>query len=259
MKRIRHLLPATMAVAIALGGVSAAAAQVPVYTPPPPVLEHMSRGEAPPPKDEDLRNAQHYSEVEAEIGLESFADCLVHGWHDKVVAFVRAVPGSPAYANGAKQLMVGECLRQELRGQNGGAVQMNVQNDTLRKAAFGALFRRDFGKAAPVDFAGLPPLDLAAEFGGSTDRIDPRLLGYRVLGDCIARAAPANVRDLLFTRIGSPAESAQFAQIVPAMQGCLTTKQTVALSKYDLRGVLAEAIYKLELAYAQAHPTEKRR
>lgn len=254
MIRVRHLLAATLAAGIALGGISAVAAQVPVYTPPPPVLGHMSRGEAPPPKDEDLRNAQHYSEVEAQISLESFADCLVHGWHDKVVAFVRAVPGSPAYVNGGHQLMIGDCLRQELRGQNGGAVQMNVQTDTLRKAAFGALFRREFGKAAPVDFAGLPPLDLAAEFGGSTDRVDPRLLGYRVLGDCIARAAPTNARDLLFTRPGSPAESAQFAQIVPAMQGCLTTKQTVALGKYDLRGILAEAIYKLELSYAQAHP-----
>jgi hypothetical protein len=214
----------------------------------------MSRGEAPPPPDFDPRNAQHYSEVEAQIGLESFADCLVRGWHDKVLTFVRVVPGSPAYSNAGQQLMIGECLRQQIRGSNGGGVQMRVETNTLRRAAFGALFRREFGKAAPVDFAGLPPINVPAEFDGPTDRIDPRLLGYRVLGDCIARAAPANVRDLQFTRPGSPAESAEFAQIIPAMQGCLTTKQTVALNKYDLRGILAEAIYKLELSYAQAHP-----
>ncbi len=254
MRLSRNVLATTLGLGIAFGGIAPAAAQLPILPPPPPVMGRMSRGEAPPPADFDPRNARHYSEVAAQIGLEGFADCLVHRWRDKVVAFVRAVPGSPAYVSGGQQLMIGECLQQELRGENGGGVQMHVQNDTLRKAAFGALFRREFGKAAPVDFAGLPPLDLSAEFGGSTDRIDPRLLGYRVLGDCIARAAPANVRDLLFTRIGSPAESAQFAQIVPAMQGCLTTKQTVALNKYDLRGILAEAIYKLELSYAQAHP-----
>ncbi|HEX5185142.1 MAG TPA: hypothetical protein VFW19_18560 [Allosphingosinicella sp.] len=258
MIQLRHFLATTSVLGIALGGISAAAAQVPVITQPPPVLERMSRGEAPPPPDPDPSHVQPYSQVEAQIGLENFADCLVRGWHDKVLSFVRTVPGSPSYAIAGHQLMVGECLRQQVRGSNGGGVQLKVEFDTLRKAAFGALFRREFGKAAPVDFAGLPPLDLSAEFDGAADRVDPRLLGYRVLGDCIARAAPTNARDLQFTRPGSPAESAEFGQIVPAMQGCLTTKQTVALNKYDLRGILAEAIYKLELSYAQAHPAADR-
>jgi hypothetical protein len=59
---------------------------------------------------------------------------------------------------------------------------------------------------------------------------------------------------VLFTKPGSAEESAQFARIMPALKGCLTVDQTVALNKYELRGMLGEAIYQLELAYARAHP-----
>jgi hypothetical protein len=257
VNHIREFRATILGLAIALGGVAPAAAQgtMPI-PPPPPVFYRMSHGEAPPPPDADPRNVHQYSEVESEIGLDRFADCLVgkKGTRRKVEAFVRTIPGSSAYVAAGQQLAIGECAPRPAGAAHAG-IQLRIQNSTMRKAAFGAMFRRDFGKAAPVDFAALPPLSLSAEFDGPIDQLDPSFRGYRALGDCVARAAPANVRDLQFTTPGSAAESAQFAQIVPAMQGCLTVDQKVALNRYELRGLLAEAIYKLELAHAQAHPS----
>jgi hypothetical protein len=255
MTHIRNFLATTLGLAIALGGTGRAAAQdtMPI-PPPPPMLYRMSHGEAPPPPDADSNNVHQYSDVQAEVGLESFADCLVRarGSRGKVVAFVRTVPGSSAYVAAGQKLGIAGCAPRPA-GESNAGIQLRIQNSTMRKAAFGAMFRRDFGKAAPLDLAALPPLSLSAEFDGPIDQLEPSFRGYRALGDCVARAAAANVRDLQFTQPGSAAESAQFAQIVPAMQGCLTVDQQVALNKYELRGILAEAIYKLELSYAQSH------
>ncbi len=211
------------------------------------------------PPARELKLTQTYSTAEAETRLEKFADCTLanRARRTNARAFVRMISDSPEFRDAGIKLADGKCLTDYHLGQLS-ALQLVIKNVTFRAALFGALFRIDYGKAAPLDFAELPPLSWSKEFDGPIDQLTPVFRGKRALGDCIVRAVPGNVRDLLYTAPESDAEAAQFAAIVPAMQGCLTVDQKVSLSKYDLRGILAEAIYKLELARAGSAPAPKR-
>ena len=70
-------------------------------------------------------------------------------------------------------------------------------------AAYGRLFKSDFGKKGPTDFSAVAPIDYR-------QGLDPNVaqnginVAARLFADCVARAAPAN-SERLSSSAGSPA------------------------------------------------------
>lgn len=237
-----------MTVAFA-GWASMAVAQAPVVVaPPPPNLQPMSRGESPYPMDRGPLGPMAARESQA--ALDRYADCLVGKvrLRPALTSFTRAIPGSAAMNELAKSTMDSACATKAVSG--GASVQLNIRQDTMRQALFGALYRREFGAASPVIPAEPAALSLAAEFDGSIAELSPEFRGYRALGDCIVRADPAGSRAWVMAPFNTPAAKAAQGPVVQALGGCLTAAQTVAIAPFTLRGIVAEALYRLTAANA---------
>lgn len=240
-----------LALAIALAVTAhpspALAQAVPIVTPPPPNLQRMSRGESPAPMQPNL---SPLSKLEAQAGLDRYADCLVakRGMRGKLDAYVRAIPGSPAVAALGKAAWDPRCAVRAVSGDTG--VQLEIRHDTMRQALFGSMYRRDFGTASPPIAADAPPLSLANEFDGAPGDLSPEFRGYRALGDCVVRAEPAGARAWIIAPFNTPAAKLAQTTVVQALGGCLTAEQTVAIAPYTLRGIVAEALYRLTAAGA---------
>src|SRR3546814_15121365 len=64
------------------------------------------------------------------------------------------------------------------------------------------------------------------------------------LGACVVTATPGETAALFQTERGSEAEKAAFAALTPTLAGCLPPKIELRISKFELRGYLAEAAYR---------------
>src|SRR3546814_13070693 len=73
------------------------------------------------------------------------------------------------------------------------------------------------------------------------------------LGACVVTATPGETAALFQTERGSEAEKAAFAALTPTLAGCLPPKIELRISKFELRGYLAEAAYR----YAVTAQTNK--
>lgn len=186
--------------------------------------------------------------LQAQASLDRYADCLFakKRLRGKLAAYVRAIPNTPAMAELSKVAIDGKCANKSV--ENGNGVEMQIRHDTMRQALFGSMYRESFGTAPASGLQDAPPLRLDAEFDGPTEMLTPEFRGFRALGDCIVRAEPAGARAWVMTAFDAPkAKEAQRA-IIPALQGCLSSEQTVAIASYTLRGMVAEALYRLSEA-----------
>jgi hypothetical protein len=71
-------------------------------------------------------------------------------------------------------------------------------------------------------------------------------------GECVARAAPADTHRLITAAPGSSEESAAIGVLSPRLSPCMQQGLRVTFSAPMLRGVVAEALYKLSRGPAAA-------
>jgi hypothetical protein len=110
----------------------------------------------------------------------------------------------------------------------------------VRGALYEAMYDRDYASGGPADFTGAPAPTVPGD--GVNPSLDAALLQF---GACVVRAAPADTRGLLASRPGSGGEGTSIAALNPHLSPCMVRGLTVTFSAPILRGVLAEAIYKL--------------
>src|SRR3546814_1008467 len=88
------------------------------------------------------------------------------------------------------------------------------------------------------------------------DRLSPGTRSaviFNEVGACVVTATPGETAALFQTERGSEAEKAAFAALTPTLAGCLPPKIELRISKFELRGYLAEAAYR----YAVTAQTNK--
>ena len=194
--------------------------------------------------------------LHAQAGLDRYADCLVAKGRlrGKLAAYVRVIPNSPAMNELSKAAIDRSCANEAVESSTG--VRLNIRLDTLRQALFGSMYRREFAATAVALPPDLPPLSLASEFDGPTEALTPEFRGYRALGDCVVRARPDAARAWVMTPFDSPGAKTAQAAVVPALPECLAAGQTIAVAPYSLRGIVAEALYRLTQA-APTNPTSE--
>ena len=162
------------------------------------------------------------------------ATCLVRTQENRATAYVaRGTPSadSPAY----ERFLDTRCL------PAAGAPPLDPR--LVRGAIYEAMYARDFPQGGPANFNGVPPL--APPDGGADPALDAALLRF---GECVARAAPADSRALLAAAPGSPEENGSITMLTPRLSPCIQNGLTVTFSAPILRGVIAEALYKLSRA-----------
>jgi hypothetical protein len=70
------------------------------------------------------------------------------------------------------------------------------------------------------------------------------------IGVCVTHASPAEVAALFATEAGTPAENTAIAAVTPALAGCIPPGVEMKISKFQLRGYLAEGAYRYAVAKA---------
>jgi hypothetical protein len=183
---------------------------------------------------------RHRSRAEAERTMAEYARCVVGKERKGVERFVRLVPGQPETLDAAVGLATPNCMpRSFLR------VKLRFQADLFRASLFTAMYQHDFRRTPPADLASIPPLVIASEFDAPERAIPEGIFYSRAMGDCAARADARDVHSLLMTRIASAAERPALDKVMPALRNCLPAGRELRFSRSMLRGLLAEALYKL--------------
>jgi hypothetical protein len=194
------------------------------------------------PRDVEYR----FTRDEADTTMDRFARCLVfsHWRHVAAEHYVRAIPDGPAFMEAGGRLATPDCVPRSPNYR----IEMRFKPNLLRAALFGALYQRDFWRPPAHEITVVAPLQIAAEFDGPAEDIPKAVIFQRVIGDCTARAAPGEVHVLLMSRVASGGEKEALDRIMPHLAGCLPAGHRMAFSRPVLRGLLAEALYKLRKA-----------
>ncbi len=228
-----------MTVALALLSLAATGPVAPqkAERPQPPIGSHIPRALGAHDPD-----TYQYTRKESDQEFAAYSDCLVSSKSGEraSAAFLRMVPGSPGWGAAGKKLTTPTCLRTGF-----GRVTMRFNIVGLRPALFAAMYRRRFGKTPPVGFTDAPALTLEAMYDGNVTAFPRAPLEQLRFGNCVARNDATAVHRLLVARPWSEAENAALPAVTDAMGKCLTQDQTLRLSRSDVRGVLAEAMYHL--------------
>lgn len=233
MTSARVMLTAAAVLASVASG--AAAAQAPAQ---PPVGSHIPRKAG----DRDPIGTYKYSREEADREFAAYSGCVVGdaAGERKAAAFLRMVPSTPGWSAAGKKLTDPDCLRTAF-----GQVTMRFNLVSLRPALFAAMYRRKFGKIAPIGFDAAPPLALETLYDGPTAGFPRQTLVQLNFGNYVARTDALAAHRLLVTRPWSDAEDAALPAVTAAMGQCLPTNESLRMNRSTVRGVLAEAMYHL--------------
>lgn len=182
----------------------------------------------------------------AEKEMAYFSQCLVRTNRARVMEFVRLSPNAKEIKNVVRFIAAPKCLSLQ-------AQKMRMKPDLLRWSLFEALFSADFGKSNIPNVGLGPALDFRSEMTFSaTDSpaYVEQFVATRQFGDCTVRADPAKAYALLATEVFTVQEQLAVNALKPVLGQCLTGNGSVGFSRTSLRGILAEAMFKLRTVLA---------
>lgn len=183
---------------------------------------------------------------QAETELANYAKCVAKAHPQRVNAYLRMAPDSPGIGKASNALSDGECL-------STGVGQFKIPANLMRWSLYGALYGAEFRDAKPGELATLPPLDFVAERDAMAADALQQHVYLRDFGDCVARKQTGVAHDLLLADIYSPKEHETLGALQPFLGDCLYGKgMKLTFNRTSLRGILAEAMYKLRRGGAQA-------
>jgi hypothetical protein len=122
-------------------------------------------------------------------------------------------------------------------------------NQMLRGALAEQLFKTDFGsigarpKRETIEVFTFDTSELA-----SLDAASRKRLYLAAFGTCVASMDSARSAGLLQTAVGSVDEARIITELNPALSPCLNEGERLDLGKAELRGLLAEGLYRMALA-----------
>lgn len=124
----------------------------------------------------------------------------------------------------------------------------------LRGAMAEAYFEADFGQVGgpPRRAMATPFPSVTAKQVAALPARGPKILRALVFAHCVVEAAPDDVVALLRTDPATPAEEAAFGSLLPRFAPCLDAGVRLEVSRPQVRGILAEAAYRISHARAVA-------
>jgi hypothetical protein len=170
--------------------------------------------------------------------LVDYAGCVIKEGRSTVEIYLASPPESEQSNKLWGTIALDRCLA---------AGELTLSDAGFRAGAYEKLYRLDFGEEGPVDLAGRAEIDYAQ---GLNPALMPAryTMAVRGFADCMVRAAPLGARTLVLSRIGSSGEDKALAALKPSFGPCLPKDSKVSFSKGALRGLVAEALYRLSKA-----------
>lgn len=121
----------------------------------------------------------------------------------------------------------------------------------LRGAGYDKMYRLEFGKKGPTDFAGVPEIDYALGLDVAKP-VDRNAVALRTFSDCVVRANGKDAQALILSKIATGAEEKAFAGLKPHFSKCLGQGMEITFENGAIRGLVAESLYRLSVAAAVA-------
>lgn len=193
------------------------------------------------------QNQSARERVEADQAMEYFVGCVLKSRSRRAsaLAFSRMIPDTLSFNKAGAAIAVYDCLPIA-------AEKLSFKSEYFRLTLFSGLYFSDFNKSGAPDFSNTPALKFASEFDGPEGEIPQKVLVLRQFGDCVARRGTSETHTLLLTKIRSKEENAAWGPVRPVLNQCIETKTDIAFTRSVLRGVLAEAMFKLRKAQSTA-------
>lgn len=170
----------------------------------------------------------------AMVGL---AKCVVKLHPKAVDAYLAKFPYSPEWRKETAHLATADCL------DNG---ELRFNPNLLRGSLFVAKYERDFRAAAP-QISDTPIAYLPGDAGPDDERRRSVYYGMITFADCVVRRDPTDARDVVMSLVGSRREANAFGALGPSLSQCLPAGSTIKLSKEQLSGAIAEALYRISV------------
>jgi hypothetical protein len=169
--------------------------------------------------------------------MRSFAKCVIGVSRQRVIDYLDTFPGSKEALELANGLSRDDCLV---------AAELRFSEELFRWSLYDELYNSNFRNHDLAAIADIPETD----FVGMTKGLNAeqyQVVAIWQLGECTVRAAPKVSQTLVWSPIGSDSEAAAIQEIVPIVSGCVNKDNEIKFSKAVLRGVMAEALYKLAM------------
>jgi len=175
------------------------------------------------------------------ITARAVAECLLKRkpvWVERLLG----VP-NPKSTRMLEQADMDECL-------DGGSLSFKA--DLMRGALFGAKYRSVYAVSAVA-----PTMTPAAEIFYAVDRAsDPSFYSTLLIADCVVGKGPEVARQVILTRPATPENSEAYRALLPNLTACLTKGVTARISKANIDGFLAEALYRRTVSTVAPAPAK---
>lgn len=181
------------------------------------------------------------------IAMEAFGACVVSRSKGRVAKFVDLRVGDQDYAD----YMRGLFDRSDDACMSVGWLQFHDIH--FRGSLFQALYNAEF-RSGPPNFGVVTSSNYRALYPESLSPAARNTVALEQFGECVGRADPQNVHDLLRSLAGSSRETALFHTLAPRFSACVPQGEKIALSKIVAKGALAEGMYRLSKAAEAGAP-----
>lgn len=175
------------------------------------------------------------------ITARAFAECLLKRkpvWVDRLLG----VP-NPMSTRMLVRADMDECL-------DGGS--LSFKPDLMRGALFGAKYRSVY--AVP---GAAPTMTPAAEIFYAADRAsDPNFYSTLSIADCVVGKGPDVARKVVLTRPATPENNEAYRALLPNLTACMARGVTARISKANIDGFLAEALYRRTMSTVAPAPAK---
>ena len=197
------------------------------------------------------------SKDEIATAVRHLADCYVRTEGGKIEKALTADPKTMAFEKWSDGHNA-NCALDVVKKKE---VWPSLEGEVLRNAVAESLFRRKYQDRPLTDLEAVAPL--SHEVGPYEYRYGRRATEKEIevaaqqrraaayfssLGECIVRAAPAEVQKTLRTEPGTRAEALSFAALRDPISACVDQSRTLKLDTQSLRGALASNYIRLATA-----------
>lgn len=123
--------------------------------------------------------------------------------------------------------------------------KLSFKGDLFRRSLYMALYNKYYRKTTPAQFSDNIILDYNQEVSAKYGSIKGDQLILRQFTDCAIRNNPVAAHEFIIAKPESSEENAFLKAASSALNECISEGAQVAISRSNLKAVMAEALYKL--------------
>lgn len=178
----------------------------------------------------------------AENVMNQYSKCLVTSKRRlKIIEnFLKIPDNHPDQNNVDKKLIVSGCVEQ--------GAELRFQGTLFNRSLYTALYLKNYANIEPVDLKINPSHDYNSEIAAQYGKMSDGQLALRKISDCAIQNNAKAAHDFVIADLRSLDEDNSIADVVSAFSACLPVDTRLEFSRTNIKGQLAEALYKLRTA-----------